>query len=166
MRCCHPRFSGVLLATLVFAFVLAHPAPIHADEAPRRHALYVEALGKGALWGAGYDYLVARRWSLGVVASFVALRGERAAVLSPYLGAYPVGRHRHRLFVHGGPYLVYKTTPSSVPELPDTAQSGIAAELSAGYEYRSRVLVRGYGMLTAGSGGVYPWLGISLGWCQ
>ncbi len=148
--------------TGMVAGVLARPA--FAEPPPRRHAAYVELLGKGSLWGAGYDYQVSRWLAFGAVASFFVVRGEQIVSFSPYLGGYPLGHGRHRLFAQTGPLVVHKETPSPVPEWPGTSDTGVAAELSLGYEYRGPILLRGYGMLSAGKGGVYPWLGLSVGW--
>ena len=146
------------------ALVLIAGARARADEPARPHAAYVELLGKGALWGAGYDYQPSRWLAFGAAASYFVVRGERVATVSPYVGVYPIGHGRHRLFAHAGPMIVHKETPSPVPEWPGQSETGVAAELSVGYELRARVLFRVCAMGTAGRGGVYPWLGASLGW--
>jgi hypothetical protein len=129
----------------------------------RRHALSIELFGRGGLWGVGYDYLVNPRLALGATASFFAVDGERVTTLSPYVGVYPLGGRHHRWFVQGGPRLVRLVRPSPVPEWPGMSTTGVGGALASGYEYRGRLLVRAFGMATAGKGGVRPWLGVSLG---
>lgn len=145
---------------------IADPATITAATAPaprpHRHAVYVELFGKGGLWGAGYDYLIRPRIAIGGTASYYAIDGEHVVSLSPYAAIYPIGR-RHRWFVQLGPQLVHLARPSPVPEWPGTSSTGVGAELSSGYELRSRVLFRAFAMGTVGKGGAAPWLGLSLG---
>ena len=166
----------VLLLAFLTTFAWAHSA--HADPgtasgptatasaavAPRAHSIYVELLGKGGLWGLGYDYQFHPRLAAGATASFFILDGERVLSLSPYLVGYLLGTGHHRWFAQIGPQLSYVYTPSPVPEWPGTSTGGIGAELSSGYEYRSRVLVRVFGMGIVGRGGYAPWFGVSLGW--
>lgn len=135
-----------------------------AASAPGRHAIYVEGFGKGGLFGLGYDYHVHPRVSFGGVVSYYGLRGEHVFAAAPYVGVNLVGVRRHRLFAHFGPLLVHLYTPSPVIEWAGRSESGVAVELTAGYEYRNRVLFRVALMGTAGKGGVAPWAGVSLGW--
>jgi hypothetical protein len=93
----------------------------------------------------------------------MVMDGERVTSFSPYAAIYPLGGPRHRWFVQAGPQVVHLTRPSPVPEWPGTSSTGVGAELSTGYELRSRVLFRAFAMGTAGQGGVSPWLGVSLG---
>jgi hypothetical protein len=155
-----------LLGAMVAAVATAAAGPAaRADPARQRpHALYLELLGKGALYGVGYDGQPSPWWSAGATASFFVVRGESVATLSPYLGFYPLGHGRHRAVVHLGALLARRWTPSSVPELPDRVESGVAGELAAGYELRGPLLARVMGLATIGRGGLHPWLGVSLGW--
>lgn len=130
----------------------------------REHTLYVEVLGKGGLWGAGYDVSLFRWLGVGATVSFSSTDGERVYSLSPYLTAYPLMGEHHRWFVHAGPQLFRVSTPSPVPEWSGTVSSGIGGEVSSGYEYRGRVVVRAYAMGAVGRNGATPWLGASLGW--
>ncbi|HUH05021.1 MAG TPA: hypothetical protein VML75_23650 [Kofleriaceae bacterium] len=165
------RSRGALLAIAVAALCAPEsraradgPLATPAASAGRPHAVYLELLGKGGLWGLGYDYQLDRWLGAGVVASFYVVDGQRVAGVSPYLAGYPLSRDRHRGFVHLGPQLFHVSTPSPVPEWSGVASTGLGAEVSAGYEYRDRVLVRVYAMASAGAEGVAPWLGASLGW--
>ncbi len=83
-----------------------------------RHAAYVELLGKGGLWGVGYDYSPWPRLAFGGAASFTSVDGERTLSLSPYVALYPLGDRRHRWFVQAGPQIVHLARPSPVPEWP------------------------------------------------
>lgn len=129
----------------------------------RRHAIYVEALGKGGLWGVGYDYLATRHLAIGATGSIAMFGGERIVTVAPYLGIYPLPRPRHRWFIHAGAEVANLSRPSPVPEWPGTSSTGVGASVATGYELRTRVLIRAYAMVTVGAGGVAPWLGVSLG---
>lgn len=158
---------GVLVTLLVLFSGVAPargaegPAPA---EPPPRHALYLELLGKGGLWGLGYDFEPRRGLAFGAVASHVVLDEERLTTFSPYAAIYPWQHGHHRWFVHGGPQIVHLRIPSPIPEWPGRTTTGVAAELSGGYEYRNHVLVRAFGMVAVGRGGAAPWFGLSIGW--
>lgn len=136
--------------------VVAQAAP------PQRHTVYVELLGKGGLWGLGYDLLVHPKVAAGATASFLAHDDERQLSLTPYIAVYPVGV-RHRWFVEAGPQLVHLTRMSPVPEWPGQQDTGIGAEVGSGYELRTRLVFRAFGMIAVGKQGAVPWLGLSLG---
>jgi len=142
----------------------AEPTLTKSATSPKRHALYVELLGKGGTWGLGYTHQVHRRFALGAVGSFSMLDGQRMLTFSPSVTAYPVGVRRHRLFVDVGPQLVYLQTPSPVPEWMGTSETGIGGQLSTGYEYRGAVFARVFAMGVVGKSGAAPWLGMDLGW--
>lgn len=131
--------------------------------ATRRHAIYAELLGKGGLWGLGYDYAITPRFAVGGTVSYYELDGERVMSLSPYASLVVLGSARHRWFVHAGPQVVRLERPSPVPEWPGMSSTGVGAEMSSGYELRTRVLVRAFAMGTVGKGGFAPWLGGSVG---
>ena len=163
---------------LFFFVVLAISSPVNADPQPAatataavaptsepRHALYVELLGKGGLWGAGYEYQLTRRFAVGTVASYYVLGGDRYLTVSPYVAAYPVMRGGHRWFVHLGPQVVRRSTPSPVPEWDGMSSTAFGGELSSGYEYRRGVLVRVYAMAAVGDR-FTPGIGVSLGWSR
>jgi hypothetical protein len=131
--------------------------------APRRHAIYLELLGKAGLWGAGYDWQVHRRIAIGAAGSYYSFDGDRVTTLAPYVAVYPIDRGHHRGFVQLGPTLERRVTPSPVPEWNGLATNRLDAELSAGYEYRNGILVRVYAMASQGDH-LVPWLGASFGW--
>jgi hypothetical protein len=156
------RFPPALSRALVVCALMALAGPARAE--PRRHALYLEAGGKGGLWGLGYDAELGHRLGLGAAASFTVLDREHITVLSPYLAVRLLGQGHHRWFVHAGPTLTRVATPSPVPEWSGTASTKLSGELSSGWEYRGRLLFRMFGMLAVGERGAAPWLGASVGW--
>jgi hypothetical protein len=133
-------------------------------ERTRDHAIYLELGGRAGLWGVGYDWQFRRRFAVGAAMSYYSFDGDRFATLAPYVAAYPIDRGHHRGFVQLGAGLSRRTTPA-----PDgVAWSGysadtIAPEISAGYEYRNRVLFRAYAM-AAREDHILPWFGASFGW--
>jgi hypothetical protein len=129
-----------------------------------RHAVYVELLGRGGLWGAGYDYAILPRLALGAIGAFQVHDGERLTTFSPYLTWYPLGSGHHRLFAQGGPQVVHLATPSPVPEWDGKSEHGVGAQVAVGWEYRDGFLLRTFAMATAGKGGAAPWVGVNLGW--
>lgn len=133
---------------------------------PDGHAVYLEGLGRGGLWGLGYDHPIHSRLFLGNLLSYSALAGDHVATLAPYLGAHIVKRNQHRFIAQLGPQLTFVRTPSQAPEWPGRQAFGVSGALSTGYEYRRGVLFRIVLMVTAGRGGVAPWLGVSVGWAQ
>jgi hypothetical protein len=147
---------------LVLACLAASPRIAAAEP---RHAAYVDVLGKGGLWGLGYDYQATPRFAFGAVGSYYLAGGDRHLTLAPYAAAYPLGHGHHRAFVQLGPQLVRRVTPSPVPEWDGMTTTRVGAELSTGYEYRNHVLVRAYGMAAIGDH-LTPWLGLSLGWTR
>ncbi|MCX5745912.1 MAG: hypothetical protein NT062_25830 [Proteobacteria bacterium] len=147
---------GALLALLTTSAV-AEPAPL------RRHSIYVEAFGKGGVWGLGYDLRITERMAVGIVASYLGLDGQRMMSATPYFSYAPIGHH-DRWFIDAGPHFVDLVTPSPVPEWAGTREAGVGAEVSTGYEHRGRVFFRVYAMGIIGGSGVSPWLGTSLGW--
>ncbi len=158
--------SSVALALAITSPVAAEPQ-VTATTLPARseahHALYLELLGKGGLWGAGYEYQFAHRFAAGGVASYYVLGGDRYLTLSPYVAAYPFERGAHRAFIQFGPQIVHRSTPSPVPEWDGMSITSYAAETSVGYEYRRGVLIRVYAMASLGTR-FAPGMGLSLGW--
>jgi hypothetical protein len=163
--------SRVLLAiAMLAAMASADPAPPATTDAgepaarlERRHAIYVDLLGRAGLWGIGYDFRPRRWLAIGAAASYYSLDGDRFTTLAPYAALYSLVRGPHAAFVQLGPDLVRRRTPSPVPEWDGMTTTRLGAELCAGYEYRRGVLVRAYAMASQGDH-LVPWLGISLGW--
>jgi hypothetical protein len=158
----------MVLALALAAALTLVPSPAAADPAiesrTRRHAVFVEAMGRGGIWGLGYGLQLSPRFGVGAVVSASMPDGQRLMSFSPYLTAYPLGTHRHRWFVDVGPQLVHLVTPSPVPEWDGTSETGLGGQIATGYELRARVLIRVFGMVVAGENGVAPWLGADIGW--
>ena len=142
-------------------FVLAGRAS--ADTEDRPHGVYVDAFGKGGLWGLGYDWRSSERIALGLVGSYYLVGGDKYTTLSPYLAIYPLVGVRHAWLVHLGPQLIRRTVSSPGPEWSGMTTTAFDAEISSGWEYRNHVLLRVYGM-AAIADRVVPGLGVSLGW--
>jgi hypothetical protein len=154
---------------------LASAARAHADDGPRRaHTIYGEVLGKGGLWGVGYDYRPGLapidRFGVGVAASYNLLDGQRVLTLSPYLSFVVLERGRHAWFVQAGPHIVRVDTPSPVPEWDGTSSSGVGAQLTSGWEMHGDAgsghtwIVRAFAVGTLGRGRFAPWAGADFGW--
>lgn len=167
------RLAVVLVLVALSTPALADPdarpptdaGPTVAPHGAPHHAIYVEGLGKAGVWGFGYDYLVRARFAIGAVGSFYQLGGDRYLVAAPYVGAYPVRGEHSSWFVHLGPQLLRRSTPSPVPEWSGMSTTSWSGEVSTGYEYRNHVLVRGYAMAALGAR-FAPGLGVSLGWSR
>lgn len=149
----------IAIVVLVVVFSSAIAA---AEE--RRNAVYAEVLGKGGLWGIGFDHRVSRRALLGVVGSTYLIEGQGYVTLSPYLGLYVARAAHSSWFVDAGAQLAHVWTESPVPEWSPESSTGVGALLSTGYEYRGQVLFRVYIHGVLGKGGALPWLGTSVGW--
>jgi len=171
LRSCHeliamwnPRCLAMAMVAMVMMCGVAGADPsVTRSSEPARQLISVELFGKGGLWGLGYEWRTGR-FAIGSVESFYLLAGDRFMTVSPYAAVYPLSGARHRWFVHVGPQLVHRTTPSPVPEWQGTSATSYDAELSTGYEYRRQALVvRGYAMASLGDH-VVPWLGTSVGW--
>lgn len=166
-----PLLSGAVGPTrllLAAAIALACVRPARADDATRvtrsAHAVYVEGLGRGGLWGLGYSYALHPRWSIGAVGSFTLVDDQQVWSISPYVTRYLAGEHRHRWFVDVGPQVVHTKTPSPVPEWMGTSSTGVGAHVASGYELRAHVLVRAFVMTVVGKHGPAPWFGADVGW--
>lgn len=134
------------------------------DAAPeRRHLVYGELLGKLGLYSLGYEYQLTDWLSVGGAGSFWLASYRRVMAGTLYLGVGTAIRGKHRWFAQVGPEIIRESEPA-VPGFGGLARTGIGAQLSAGYEYRGeRWLFRGHGTVTAGKGGVAPWLGAAVG---
>jgi hypothetical protein len=161
----------VLRACVVVALVaVAGPAAADVEAearitAPARRTLvYGELLGKGGPYGLGVERAITPRLALGAVASFAVVRDQQLYTLAPYAHLTISRRGRHALFGEVGGMIVHSRIPSPVPRwdgISDTGGGGVAA---LGWERAGdRIVVRAYGALMVGEGGVAPWLGVALG---
>lgn len=149
-------------ATIAIACAIGCVAAGAAMAEPR-HAVYVDLLGKGGLYGIGYERQWTHRFALGAVASYYLLGGDHFSTVSPYGAAYPWRHGPHRWFAQAGPQLIRRATPSPGPEWHGLTSTSWSVELSSGYEYRRGVLARIYAMASKGTR-FAPWLGASIGW--
>jgi hypothetical protein len=127
-------------------------------------AIYFEVLGKGGLWGVGADYKLDDRWRIGAVVSASRLDGETLTSFTPYLAGSLVASRHHAWYVDAGPHIAHLSMPSPVPEWHGMSSTGVGLDVSTGYEWRDRFVVRVFAMAAIGGGGVEPWLGASIGW--
>ena len=129
----------------------------------QRHAVYIELLGKGGLYGIGYDVQLSSGFGLGITGSAYIVDDQRVLTLSPYLSVHLIAGRRHRWFAHLGPRLSSVALQSNVPQWTPPTKTGAGAQLATGWEYRNRILVRTFVVGVAGRGGIAPWAGTSIG---
>ena len=146
---------------LAAAIVIAGTSSALADDA---HLLYVEAGGKGGLYGVGYEATLTSRLSLGAAASFAVVRDQQLTTVSPYLHLELLRGTRHALFTELGASFVHSRIPSPVDDWDGMTDSGIGAFGSVGWEYaRDHIVFRTAMSVVAGEGGFAPWFGIAIG---
>lgn len=151
---------GARACLVIAALAIAWTA---RDAHAQKHTVYVELLGRGGLYGVGYDVQLTPRLSVGATASAYPLHGQTIATLAPYVGWHVVRGRRHAWFAHAGPQLAVVSIRSPVATWDPEPRAGVAAQLTSGWEYRGRVVVRTFATVTAGKGGVAPWAGVSVG---
>ena len=138
--------------------VTAEPSP------PSKHLVYVELLGKGGLYGVGYEYAVTDWLGFGGAASYSDIRDEQVITIAPYLHFTVLAGERHALFSEVGGILAHSHVPSPVMNWAGVSDTGGGGYLSLGWEYHRRHLVlRTSGALVVGEGGVAPMLGFAIG---
>jgi hypothetical protein len=139
---------------------------VHAttEAPPSRHLVYGELFGKAGAYGLGYELTIAPRLALGGVASFVSVRGQQIATLSPYVHATLIKRGKHALFGELGAVLVHSRIPSPVDDWNGMSESGGGGVAAVGWERASRhLVVRAQGSVLVGEGGAAPWGGLAIG---
>jgi hypothetical protein len=156
---------GLVVAVLVWS------ATAHADDGltavadpPSKHLVYVELLGKGGLYGVGYEYAIAPWLGFGGAASYVEMRDQQLVTVSPYLHVTAFAGQRHALFSEVGGILAHSRVPSPVMNWDGVSDTGSGGFVSLGWEYRRRhVVLRTSGALVVGEGGFAPMLGFAIG---
>lgn len=156
---------------IVVALVLVSSATGRADDQVRasaepanRHLVYVELLGKGGLYGVGYEYAIAPWLGFGGAASFAQVRGEQTFTVSPYLHLTALTGERHALFGEVGAILAHARVPSPVMGWDGVSDTGGGGFAALGWEYRRHhVVLRTSAAIVAGEGGVAPMLGFAIG---
>lgn len=158
------------LASLLVAVCAS---PVWADETrttvtpeqPGKNLLYIEALGKGGLYGVGYERTLTSRLSLGVVGSFAVIRAQQLTTVSPYVHGTLLRGTRHALFTELGATFVHSRLPSPVDDWDGMSDGGGGGFASLGWERAGeRVVVRTSASVVAGEGGMAPWLGVVIGY--
>lgn len=135
-----------------------------ATEPPREHLVYVEALGKGGLYGIGYERTLTSRLALGAAGSFAVIRDQQLLTLSPYVHATVVRGRRDALFAEVGATFVHSRIPSPVSDWDGMTDSGGGGFASLGWERAGRrLVVRAAASAVVGEGGIAPWLGVAIG---
>jgi hypothetical protein len=163
------RTPGIAVA-LTGALLVAAPLRSAAqdrgatDRLDRPHALYVEILGKGGVYTVGYDYALTDSFGVGGGASYLFIDGEHLLTLAPYVNVYPIAGGWGAFVVQTGLLFVHVAVPSTVRGFSGTSSTGLAGQVSAGYELRGAILFRFLLTGTVGSAGFRPWAGIGLGW--
>jgi hypothetical protein len=156
---------------LIVVIVVGLAAPSHADDGVRttaepvsKHLVYVELLGKGGLYGLGYEYAIAPWLGFGGAASYSEIRDEQVFTASPYLHFNVVQGERHALFSEVGAILAHSRVPSPVMSWDGVSDTGSGGFLSLGWQYQRRhVVLRTSAALVAGEGGVAPMVGFAVG---
>lgn len=157
----------------LFAIVLLGASPARADELhavvvpdePGKNLVYVEALGKGGLYGVGYERTLTSRLSLGVAGSFAVIRDQQLTTVSPYVHGTLIRGTRHALFSELGATFVHSRLASPVADWDGMSDSGAGGFASLGWERTGdHVVVRTSASVVAGEGGVAPWLGVAIGY--
>ena|SRR5687768_3907963 len=135
-----------------------------ADPPPRRHLVYVELLGKGGMYGLGYEYEIAPWLGFGGAASFSQIRDQRTYTASPYLHFTALRGKRHALFGELGAILAHTSMPSPVMNWDGVSDTGGGGFATLGWEYkRKHVVLRTSGGVAVGEGGLLPMLGFAIG---
>jgi hypothetical protein len=134
-----------------------------ADESQRSHSVHAEYLGRGGLYGIGYSHKFGQRFMLTAVASFYKLEGEYHGTASPSLGYFLLRGLRHGVFADLGPRYTLTYVRSPVPEWSGYTNHGLGGQVSVGYEYRNRIVIRSSLSVLFGQFGATPWGGSSIG---
>jgi hypothetical protein len=154
---------GVIVVCLLAAAAPSHAEDVFDEDAPSRHMLYVELLGKGGLYGVGYEYAVAEWLGFGGAGSYSLLRDQHVLTLSPYLHFTIVGE-RHALFSEVGAIFAHTRVASPVMNWDGISDSGGGGYAALGWEHKRRhVVLRTSGAIAFGEGGLAPMLGFSIG---
>ena len=159
---------------IIVGCLLAFTAPTHADDGVRaaaepapessRHLVYLELLGKGGLYGVGYEYAIADWLGVGGAASFSELRDQQVITASPYVHVTALAGRRHALFGEVGAIFAHAHVASPVMGWDGASDSGGGGFAALGWQYqRGHVVVRASGGVVAGEGGLAPMLGFAIG---
>lgn len=131
---------------------------------PSRQLVYLEAFGKGGLYGIGYEHALAPWLAIGGAGSWSALRGQHVLTIAPYAHATIVGNDHHALFGELGAIGARSSIASTVPDWNGMITYGAAGFGNVGYELTwHRKVVRASTGVAVGRGGAQPMFGIAIG---
>ena len=158
-------------AVLAFLVLLTGVAQaddgIRASAPPREtshHLVYFEALGKGGLYGVGYERALLPWLAIGGAGSWSAIRGQHVTTLSPYAHATVLGRGHHALFGELGAIVARSSIGSPVMDWDGLTTWGGGGFATLGYEHASRhVVLRASAGIAVGRGGAQPMVGFAIG---
>ncbi len=149
-----------------YAQPYSHPgafAPRVSTRESRPNVIYAELMGKGGLYGIGYDRSILPWLGVGAAFSYYSLFGVRAMFICPYLNLYPVAGAKNALLVQAGPEIIYLWDSSSITNWAGDSALGVGGQLSVGYEYRGSFVFRVLFTSFIGAGGYFPWGGLTFG---
>ncbi len=154
---------GLLCSTPAFADD-GISASTSVESPPSKHLVYFEALGKGGLYGVGYEYSVTPWLGIGGAASYSNIRDEQLFTFSPYVHVTALQGKRHALFGEFGAIFAHSRLPSPVMNWDGMSDTGGGGFATVGWEYRrGHFVFRTSGGVAVGEGGAAPMLGISIG---
>lgn len=165
---------STVMRALITLILVAAATPAFADDALTakvtlekpfgRHLVYAEFLGKGGLYGVGYEYMMTPRLSVGGAASFAVIRDQQVTTASPYLHATLLAGKRNAIFTEVGAILAHAHLPSPVAGWDGMSDTGSGGFMTLGWERGTRHLVlRASGGVVYGEGGFGPMAGIAIG---
>ena len=118
----------------LIVLVLLCSAPAFADDGiadsaevqrpPGKHLFYAEALGKGGLYGLGYEYSVTPWLGVGGALSYSNIRDEQTFTASPYVHLTMLQGTRNALFTEAGAILAHSRMPSPVMNWDGASDTG------------------------------------------
>jgi hypothetical protein len=165
--------SGRIMTMRILLAILLVSSVAHADDGvtasttvaqPPHQLVYAEVLGKGGLYGIGYEHVLAPWLALGGAGSWSALRGQHVTTLAPYAHATIVSRGHHALFGELGAIFARSSIATPVPDWDGMVTYGAAGFASVGYEHTSRrIVLRASPGLVVGRGGAQPMIGLAIG---
>ena len=147
------------------AQVLTPPRQRQTTRITRPNAVYVELLGRGFIYGVGYDHTLFKWLGLGGSFSYFKLGEVSTVFINPYANFYPVGGQRNSLLMQLGTSFAYfgHRHDFFMPVWDQDEGFDFSASIGIGYEYRRAFLFRVmlYGLFS--EEGIYPWLGFTFG---
>ncbi len=145
--------------------VLSQPRSRKTTRITRPNAVFVELLGKGFIYGVGYDHAIFKWLGVGGSFSYFKLGDVSTVFFNPYTNFYPVGGQRSSLLMQLGASFAYfgHRHDYFLGVWDEDEGFDFSGTFGIGYEYRRAFLFRVmlYGLFS--EEGVYPWLGLTFG---